>query len=158
ELDVALGRYPGVHLAAFAVADATAAHRRLSDAGFRTRPIAHMQRPVETPDGMGGTAAFTLARLGPGEMREGRIQILTHRTEHMVWQPRWLTHPNGALALTHITFAVADVTEAAERFARFIGRPSAPSSNGQTIALDRGRVELVTPEALAAALPELAIP
>ena len=31
-------------------------------------------------------------------MPEGRIQILTHRTESTVWQKRWLTHPNGALA------------------------------------------------------------
>ena len=31
ELDTALARYPGLHLAAFAVADAAAAHRRLGD-------------------------------------------------------------------------------------------------------------------------------
>ena len=101
ELDTAMTRYPGVHLAAFAVADAAAAHRRLAAAGFRMRPLVEMQRPVDT-GGRPGTAAFTLARVEPGEMPEGRIQILTHRTEHTVWQPRWLTHPNGALALTGV--------------------------------------------------------
>ena len=66
---------------------------RLSAAGFRTRPLIAMQRPVETA-GAPGTAAFTLgARRRPGEMPEGRIQMLTHHTEDMVWQPRWLTHP-----------------------------------------------------------------
>ena len=51
ELDAALARYPGVHLAAFAVADAGEAHRRLGAAGFRMRPLAAMQRPVDTGGG-----------------------------------------------------------------------------------------------------------
>src|SRR6516164_4950296 len=46
ELDAALARHSGLHLAAFAVADAAAAHRRLGEAGFRTQPLVAMQRPV----------------------------------------------------------------------------------------------------------------
>src|SRR5690242_8424556 len=38
EFDAALARHPGVHLAAFAVADAAAAHRRLAAQRFRVRP------------------------------------------------------------------------------------------------------------------------
>src|SRR5262249_29627200 len=107
EFEAGLARYGGVHLAAFAVRDAATAHSRLIDQGFRVRPLVQMQRPVDTETGK-GTAAFTLARVEPGEMPEGRIQILTHRTEDMVWQPRWLTHPNGALGLTSIAIVVAD--------------------------------------------------
>src|SRR5438132_6296895 len=47
ELETASARYRGIHLAAFAVADAAAAHRRLSDQGFRVRPVVKMQRPVD---------------------------------------------------------------------------------------------------------------
>jgi hypothetical protein len=75
-----------------------------------------------------------------------------------VWQPRWLTHPNGAHALTALTIAVADVSEAAARFARFTGRPATAGDGGQIIALDRGRVELVTAEAFSRRFPEIAIP
>jgi len=157
QLDTGLARYGGVHLAAFAVADAARAHRRLADQGFRMQPLVDMQRPVDTGSGP-GTAAFTLARVEAGEMPEGRIQILTHRTEQMVWQPRWLSHPNGALALTSITVAVADVEEAGQRFARFTGRTAAPASFGRTITLDRGRVDLVTAEFFAQMLPEIPIP
>jgi hypothetical protein len=157
ELGVALARHPGLHLAAFAVADAAAARRRLGEAGFRTQPLVAMQRPVDTEHGP-DVAAFTIARLAPGQMPEGRIQVLTHRTEHTVWQPRWLDHPNGARALTALTIAVADVDEAAARFARFTGRPAARREGGQTIALDRGRIELVTAEAFGQRFPELAIP
>ena len=121
ELDAAMSRYPGIHLAAFAVADAAGAHQRLRESGFRMRPLVDMQRPVETM-GKQGIAAFTVARLEPGEMPEGRIQLLTHRTEQVVWQPRWLSHPNGALGLTSVVIAVSDLNEAARRFERLTGR------------------------------------
>ena len=157
ELDAALGRYPGLHLAAFAVSDAAATHRRLGEAGFCMQPLVSMQRPVDTAQGP-DIAAFTIARLAPGQMPEGRIQSLTHRTEHTVWQPRWLDHPNGAQALTALTIAIADVDEAAARFARFTGRPAETCEGGRAIALDRGRLELLTAEAFGRRFPELAIP
>jgi hypothetical protein len=157
ELESALARHAGVHLAAFAVAHAPAAYRRLAAAGFRMQPLVQMQRPVETGDAP-GTAAFTLARLAPGEMAEGRIQILTHHSEAMVWQPRWLAHPNGALALTRIVIAVADPQEAAARFVRFTGRAATDAASGLSIALDRGCVDLVSAEAFARLLPEIEIP
>ena len=64
----------------------------------------------------------------------------------------------GALGLTGLTIAVADVDEAADRFARFTGRSAVRSAHGQTIRLDRGRLDLVTAEGFAALLPECAIP
>jgi Glyoxalase-like domain len=157
ELDAAMTRYRGMHLAAFAVADAATFHRRLAGQGFRVRPLVRMQRPVDI-DGASGTAAFTLARVEPGEMPEGRIQILTHHTERMVWQPRWLSHPNGALALTHVVIAVDDAGEAAQRYARFTGRAARASPLGHTIELDRGRVDLVTTDGFRQMLPQIPIP
>ena len=157
ELDAALARYPGLHLAAFAVDDATDAHQRLRQQGFRVRPLVDMRRPVETDDGF-ATAAFTIARVEPGEMREGRIQILTHRTEHAVWQRRWLSHPNGAIGLSGVIIAVADVEETAARFARFTGRDAMSQGCGQTILLDRGRIDLFGVDEFARMLPELPIP
>ena len=75
--------------------------------GFRVRPLVELQRPVDTEQGS-GTAAFTVARVEAGEMPEGRIQVLTHHTEKFVWQPRWLSHPNGALGLASVTIVVAE--------------------------------------------------
>jgi hypothetical protein len=157
ELDAAVARHVGLHLAAFAVADATAAHQRLADAGFRVRPLVEMQRPVDTATGR-GTAAFTVARVEPGEMAEGRIQILTHRTENTVWQPRWLDHSNGSIGLASLMIAAADADETAERFARFTGRPATPSRLGRAVHLDRGRVDIVTAGTFAQVLPDIAVP
>jgi hypothetical protein len=157
ELDASIARYAGIHLAAFSVSDAAAAHRRLDASGFRMRPLAHMQRPVDTTAGP-DTAKFTVTRVEPGAMAEGRIQILTHHTESAVWQPRWLTHANGAIGLMDVVIATADVEEAAGRFARFLGRAATRNGFGQAIRLDRGGVQLTTPEAFARLLPDLAIP
>jgi len=79
-----------------AVADAAKAHRRLATADFRVRDLVRMQRPVKTESGA-GTASFTIARVEPEMMPEGRIQMLTHHTEGSVWQQRWLSHPNSGL-------------------------------------------------------------
>jgi hypothetical protein len=157
ELETASARYRGIHLVAFAVSDAAAAHRRLAQQGFRVRPIVNMQRPVDL-EGVAGTAAFTLARVEPGEMPEGRVQILTHHTEHAVWQPRWLSHPNGALGLVRLVMVVAELEEAAQRFGRFTGGSARPSAFGRTIELDRGRLELMTADRFHEFLPEISVP
>lgn len=157
EFDTALAHYPGIHLAAFAVADAQSAHERLAADGFRVRPLAKMQRPVETEAG-DNVAAFTIARVEPGVMPEGRIQMLTHHTEVAVWRPRWLSHPNSASGLIDVVIAVADVAEAAARFARFTRRTALPWSGGAMLQLDRGRVVLITKSALGELTPDLAIP
>jgi hypothetical protein len=157
ELDTAMARHLGLHLVAFAVADAASAHRRLRESGFRMRPLVDMQRPVDTL-GERGTAAFTVARLEPGEMPEGRIQLLTHRTEQMVWQPRWLSHPNGAVGLASVVIAVSDLNEAGQRFERLTGRGPRASSLAQSFDLDRGSVDLVTASTFAHMCPQIPIP
>ncbi len=156
EFDAALARHAGLHLAAFAVADAATARDRLAVNGFRVRDLVHMQRPVETATGP-DSAAFTIARVEPGEMPEGRIQMLTHHTEHTVWQPRWLSHPNTATGLIDLVIAVADIEEAAARFTRFTGRAATRTPDSALIRLDRGGIYLVTHERASEKLPEVAI-
>lgn len=157
EFEAALTAHSGVHLVAFSVADAEAAHARLAKAGFAMRPLAQFQRPVDTVHGP-DIAAFTVVRLERGAMAEGRIQILAHRTESTVWQPRWLVHPNGAQGVVDMVVVSADVTEAADRFVRFTGHGAKPTKFGQAVALDRGQVQLMPRETFAAMLPEISIP
>jgi hypothetical protein len=157
QFDTAMARYRGLHLVAFAVADAAGTHARLATAGFALQPVVDMRRPVETPDGA-GIAAFSIVRPQPGEMPEGRIQALTHRTESTVWQQRWLAHRNGATGLLDVVIVEPDVGEAAARFARFLGRPAAFDRFGQSITLDRGRVQFMSSLMLAESLPGLEIP
>ncbi len=157
EFETAMQRYRGVHLVAFAVADVAAMHARLAQSSFRVQPLVAMQRPVATSTGE-DIAAFSIVRLVPGEMPEGRIQALTHRTEHTVWQPRWLRHPNGAVALADVLIAEADPHEAASRFERFLDRSAVATPFGPALQLDRGRVQLCDAAALTLLLPDLGVP
>jgi hypothetical protein len=157
ELDLAMARHAGVHLAAFSVSDASAAHARLAQTGFRVRPLVEMERPVDTVAGK-DRAAFTIARVDAGAMAEGRMQFVTHRTEATVWQPRWLVHPNGATGLVDMVIATADRQEAAARFGRFLGRPAVACASGDLVRLERGGVLLTDAAAMARLVPGLAIP
>ena len=158
EFEAALAGNAGVHLTNFAVVDAAKAHERLTGAGFAMRPLVQFQRPVGTEAGP-GIAAFTVVRLERGAMPEGRIQILTHRTEDTVWQKRWLTHRNGALALIDVVIASPDVAEATARFERFTGRQARSTQFGQaSFVFDRGQLQLLSEAAFTAMFPELAVP
>lgn len=158
EFEATLSAYAGVHLTNFAVVDAAKDHRRLTDLGFAMRPLVQFQRPVGTETGQ-GVAAFTVVRLQRGAMPEGRIQILTHRTEDTVWQKRWLVHPNGAVALVDVVIASPDVAEARARFERFTGRKPVSKWSGQdTIVFDRGQLQLLSEAAFQAMFPDIAIP
>jgi hypothetical protein len=139
-----LTRHVGLHLAAFGTADAGLEHRRLAAAGFSVLPLVDMRRPVAIEGGE-DWAHFTIARIGPGIMPEGRVQSLTHHTEDLVWRDPFLDHPNGVRALTALWVAAADPAEPARRFARFTGRPIRPEGAIPTIQLDRGTVRFATP-------------
>jgi hypothetical protein len=152
ELDLALSRHAGVHLAAFSVDNAGAAHARLARTGFRVRPLVEMERPVDTVAGP-DRAAFTIARIEAGEMAEGRMQFVTHRTEAAVWQPRWLEHPNGATGLIDMVVATADRQAAAARFGRFLDRPPVANATGEMVRLDRGGVLITDTATMARLVP-----
>ena len=142
EFDAALSSYAGVRLVAFGTDDAAREHHRLSAAHFNTRPLVALRRPVETQNG-NEIAAFTVARVAPEDMPEGRIQLLTHHTENAVWQPRWLDHPNAAQGLLDVLMIVEDVEQTAARFARFLGRQVTSNALGSFIKLDRGGVMFI---------------
>ena len=122
------------------------------------QPVVDMQRPVATEQGP-DIAAFSVVRLARGQMPEGRMQLLQHRSETAVWQPRWLGHPNTAYALAGLTIVVADVDEAAGRFERLLGRAAEGGADGaRAFELDRGRIELMTAATFASRFPGVPIP
>jgi hypothetical protein len=139
-----LGRHVGLHLAAFSTADAAIEHQRLAAAGFPVLPLVDMRRPVAARNGE-DWARFTIARIAPGTMPEGRMQFLTHHTEELVWREPYLDHPNSAFGLGAVWIAAGDPAEPAQRFARLTGRPLRQEGEVTSIALERGMVRIATP-------------
>lgn len=153
QLHAAVRRYTGIHLLAFATADAAGQHARLAAAGFAMQPLVHLTRDVD-----GGTLRFSVVRMEPGQMAEGRIQMLTHETPDLLWREELLDQPNRVVAMRDVVLASADPGECAERFGRYFGFAAEPLGDGRVFRLGRGSLTILPAPALERALPGIAIP
>ena len=149
ELRGALARHAGIHLIAFTCADAAGEAARLEREGFAPLPAVALRRPVETDAGTTEEAAFSVIRLPPGTIPEGRIQMLSQETPEIVWQPSLIARDNAVALLSGVVTCSEDPDEATARFSRFTGRPA----EARTIFLDRGRMDFCDPGHLARLLP-----
>lgn len=158
QLQQQLERYPGLHLIAFAANNASTRYTQLQSRGFELLPIVNLERQVDTSNGEEATAQFTVIRPKPGAMPEGRIQIVTHHTPELAWQPRYQQHPNGVEALSGVLICVTDPDEAAERFACYLNQPVLDTKKTPVVQLQRGCLSFVTAEQLKKQRPGLIIP
>ena len=156
-IDERLARYAGLHIIALAVDDAEANLQRLRLAGMDIPGIAYLERPVDDTDPDGPKARF--ARVPLPDSPEGRIQLIRHLTPEAIWQERFVSHPNGAVALEEVVLAVAAPAESAARLSLLAGRPVTPDpAGGYALAMPQGRVRVLPPDALTTVFPGAAIP
>ncbi|MCC7016658.1 MAG: VOC family protein [Rhodospirillales bacterium] len=137
--------------------DAEALHATLRDRGFDPGPVVRLQRPAETEQGP-ATARFSVVRMAPDVAREGRVQVCAHHTPDVVWQLRFVVHPNGAGALSGILICVDDPAESAGRFGRFLGCPSSERNGAIDLQSARGRTTFIKPGALGSFVAGLVAP
>ena len=159
QLRAAMQHYTGVHLLAFGTQNPDADFQRLSAEGFQPLTPLALQRQVGTVTGE-TLARFTVVRVPPQAMAEGRVQYCQHHTREAVWQPRWLTHANHAAGLAGVILCVADPAEVARRYARFTGLPVATDNaagTGNTCRIDtaRGNLLFAAPDWLQNTLGEI---
>jgi hypothetical protein len=156
-LDGFLTRYEGIHIVALGMEDEQANLHRLRRAGIAVSGVSYLERPVDDADPAGPTARF--ARLPLQDAPEGRVQLVRHLTPEVIWQDRFLHHPNAAIGLQEVVLAVADPAETASRFSRLAGRPVLPDpAGGFVLELARGRVRMVPEATLSTVLPGLSAP
>jgi hypothetical protein len=140
QLRAAIKRYVGVHLVAFGTSAPELDYSRLAAQGFSPLAPVELQRTITATAGE-EIARFTVVRVPPGIMTEGRIQFCRHHTPELLWQPQWLAHDNHAVALTAVILCVADPAEAAARYSRFTGLGA--KSAGDICYLDTARGRLL---------------
>ena len=158
QLNAALDRYHGLHLVAFTIDDSAGAYERLSAGGFSPQDPVHLRRPLTLGDGSQAEVAFTVLRVPPEKMPEGRIQMLRQETPDLVWQNHIIARDNGVVALGGVILCVDNVDEASGRFSRFTGKDTAGTDDYQSLSLDRGRLGFATVTALTERLPGLDVP
>ncbi len=146
----AIGRYAGSHLIAFGSADAEATHARLAEEGFDPLPLVRLERGAATPGGE-RLARFSVVRVPPERMPEGRMQFCRHHTPELVWQPQHQDHPNQAQSLTDVLLCVDRVAETAVRYERFLGLAARAHDGLRLFELAGGRLHLFDRAGLRAA-------
>ena len=159
-----LDRYTGVHIVAMADPDAMARRERQAAAGFHPQEPTPLKRPVPllTEDGGAtgsGEAAFTVIKNPEEDMPEGRVQVLSHHTEELVWQEFWMRHENGIVALRDAIIVPKDLGEAEDRYARFTEVAPQRLNDGLIrYPLARGGILLATPQRAEELLPGATVP
>ena len=150
-----LARYAGIHILSLAIDDEQAALARLTRAGFSTEIVAS-SRPANPRRPNGLQARF--ARL-PLTDAEPRLQLLRHLTPELVWQKRFLRHPNNAVALDAVIMVDDPPAPLAARLSRAAGVAVVPDpAGGYALPLARGQVRVLPPDALPSVLPGVGIP
>lgn len=147
QLRAAMDRYVGVHLVAFGTGAPDRDVQRLTRAGYGPLPAVALQRPIDTTDGV-GTARFTVVRVPPGTMAEGRIQYCQHHTPELLWQPRWVAHRNTVVALSGVILCVSDPAEAADRYTRYTGLAAHATASGWRIDTAHGALHCMSADAM----------
>jgi hypothetical protein len=129
-------------------ADATFAHAQ--SAGLPIVPVQAFSRPVMLPDGT-HDAKFRTTRLDPTKIAMGRVYFCEHLTPELVWRPEWQTHANGARSIRRVVVASPEPQKTAGLFQSLFGPEIVSSANGGcTVTASSMRVDIVTPEAVAA--------
>ena len=146
------GRYEGLHILALRDAELQAAHAAAARVGAAPMPIAEAAREVDYGAGSRpGLARFEWFALPQADSPEGLTCLMRHLTPELVFQPAVQRHANGALALDAVWVTSAAPEAAARRFAGWSGGRVEPAGRGFRVALgqDRGRIEVVDPQAFA---------
>lgn len=151
-----LDRYEGLHIICFGTEDAAVVDARLSEAGVATSGVIPLQRDVDTPDGV-RTARMDCIHF-KSDIPEGLIQVARHRTPQYILQPRYMSHPNGAVMLTDIILCVEDPDAYAAKYERFAGRGAERRGPLRVIALPESRVSIAAADDLSQVLPGAAAP
>lgn len=140
-----MGRYDGIHVLALATDDAEAAASRLRASGMDVPGAVALERLVDDAYPDGPRARF--ARVRPPEAPEAETFLIQHFTPEALWQERFTTHANACVALDEVVMSVPDPAATARRLSLLAGRDAAPEDGGFVIALPRGRLRMLPPDA-----------
>jgi len=145
-LRVLLDRYTGLHLVALGTGDSDAAHaevRKRTDAIGEPYAIAR-----QVPSGTGSReGCFRITEIDPAWFPEADLFFCQHDTPDVLWQEDLMRHANGVTSLAGVVLVCDEPAEVAGRMQQVTGVTPSSGETGPVLELQRGRVELQTPQA-----------
>ena len=124
-----LARFEGLHLLALRVADADSAYAHLAARTSTLNSPVQRARKLDV-DGIEQTMRFRNIFSHDEAYPEGRYIVLEHQTPGYLWQPRYMTHPNGAVALEAALICATDVAAQRARLEKIVGLPPSEAPDG----------------------------
>lgn len=143
-----LQKHQGTHIVALRTDRANAAYQQMSAATKGVRqPVVLSRQASFGPEGTEiREARFQNIYFDPQTFPEARWIVIEHETPEVLWQAHMLSHPNTALSIEEVRFAVGETNldKTAERLATTFGATISDVGNGvRHIPLTWGRIVLV---------------
>lgn len=146
-VDNRLRRYEGLHLIAFGCSDIAQETGGMRQRGAVVADPIVVTRDVPVEDGT-RVGRFKIGYLDEFTYPEADFILISHETPETLWQPRLLTHPNGAVALEGVSVCVRDRNESCARLAKVLG----PAFDNR-FQLASGYLEVLEPKDLPGRFP-----
>ena len=126
--------------------------RRLwAERGLQAFEPLHFERQAKQPDGSAAKVAFSLAFAVDPALPKAAYFVCQQHNPEAFWQPRYQSHENGAQCITGVTIVSKDPAAHRAFFEALVAPEAVRLEDGRLeVALDGGRIEVVSPDALAA--------
>lgn len=154
-----LDRAEGLSLVALHSKDADADHARLTARGLGSQGRIDFRRAMTKADGTRDVAVVSLGLFLNREQPDASHFICHQHRPELIWVPEWQNHPNGAHAVTEVTYIANQPLELLLRFEALYGKGKPVMCDGALIVdTGCGGFRTMTPPAAAQFYGETALP
>lgn len=134
---VFLERAEGLGLVSLHSKDADGDHARLVSQGLKSQGRIDFRRDMKKADGTPDTAVVSLGLFLNEQQRDVSHFICHQHRPELIWVPEWQNHPNGANAVTAVTYIAHQPFELCERFEAMYGAQAMTRGEG-SLRVDTG--------------------
>lgn len=154
-----LSRAEGLGLVALHSQDANGDHAWLVARGLKSQGRIDFRRSVQQADGTPDTAVVSLGLFLNETQRDVSHFICHQHRPDLIWVPEWQAHPNGAHAVTGVTYLARDPQVLRERFTAMYGPVRLSQADGTLLAdTGCGVFRVLTPAAAVRAFGAVPLP
>lgn len=124
----------GISLMALHSKDAEADEAAALARGAASDGRVDFRRAVTLPDQTRDEAVVTLAILPDRPGSNLGFFLCQQHKPHLVWNPQWCVHRNGATAITRVTYLAGDLDMVRQRFEQVWGKPAVEQTPAGVLA------------------------
>lgn len=152
-------RREGISLVALHSEDARQDYQLMEERGVENQGIVDFRRVAHRPDGSEEEAVVSLVMLINSEIPSVSHFFCHQHKPHLVWVEDWMTHPNGANAITAVSYVAEKPADLMSRFVGIYGESAVTLESDRLIAqTDRGIFEVLSPTSAQARFAGVDVP